>query len=586
MYITTHPPPSSHKDPQPQAALGSSDHAAAAGEQFADEAVANQMRLRAEEIRLDSKYLGLFDFLLFSAIHKRRVKFMFGVQELDVLDFLMCQHVLPHLAQLPNDPPGPIAVATWGERHEAHYNMEGDICMNHWMVGVPISSVVDPREIEGMRARPIKRSPDDVLDAAVACRICGYVLHPTVIDGNCAIHTMLMLLHGPNLKRNGLCQRLREMRHSLSNFLKGVSDDASWQQAWRLACEQEDPRRAPAAPIACPAEHPANSTDEHQAFDAAVIEGVMLNRPANDKADGELSGLLVSWHLDDFGAERVCQPRTEIAEDENRKAVDEAVSAFLPTLQSYPDTVANMPMEMRSRVLSNGKEDFASVVNKLPADIRQKVCSSSVAWEECFAHWKARERTPHLQAKQLMQSEKRRSQGRVKVEEGGVSEFRSRPTMHARTARVRRYLEWWSERQRREQYYDANSKALIKGTDEERYAKKRKKRGRSTGRQNKDRKKRDIPAFFKEQGIKFTLADQEALRRDIISFEKKQHCQATAVHSSKRNTTGAGAPIVGGLLGDELFQWFVDVRGSTKIRVPPKMVMRKAARIKKNKIQQ
>ena len=49
----------------------------------------------------------------------------------------------------------------------------------------------------------------------------------------------------------------------------------------------------------------------------------MLNRPTNDKADGERSGLLVSWHLDDFGAERVCQPRAEIAEDENRKAVDE-----------------------------------------------------------------------------------------------------------------------------------------------------------------------------------------------------------------------------------------------------------------------
>ena len=540
------------------------DHANANSEMVVDTDVASEMRLRAEEIRNDGVYLGLFDFLLFSAICEQRVSFMFGVTSFDVLTFIQCEAVLPHLAQLPTHPSRWVAVATWGEQHEAHYNMDGGICMNHWMLGVPIPSVLDPHELEKMRDRPLKRRACDVLDAMVACRIAGHVLHPTVIDGNCAVHTMLMLLHGTSLRKDGIYKRIRDMRDSLSRYLVRVSGDASWQQAWRLACEHENNRRAPAAPPARIAERRANSTDECQAFAASVIEWIAPRNPDAEQVDEDPSRCsVVSWHQHDFGSERVARSDMAIAEDEKRKVVDEAVNAFVPTLNSYPDTVADMPMELRNVVISKDT-DFATIVNRLPPEIRQKVCASVQAWEECLARWNELERIPHILAKQFADDERRRSDGRLKVRQGGVVRVRSRVSVCDRAARVKRYCAWRRARQSR-------------GVDDERKKRHAVKNGeRRREGKRKSYQARDIPTFFHEQGILFNRVDQEMLRRDIIKFEK---IRVTDLTRRKRNRGGGGKPIVGGVLGDELFQWFVDVRGSTKVRVPPKMIIRKVAMV-------
>ena len=183
------------------------------------------IRQRAQQVRNDGVYIGLFEWLAFAAIAKQRVVMLFGSAPVDITAVYGC--VVPDLQALEYHPLSFAVIACNADGTEAHYTTALNFRMNHYMLGVPSvgAAACEPGPFEGSPTD----SPRSVYVAAFSA---GYAVHESVAQGDCGVHVQALLRGWL-----GTPAEQTAMRRELAAKLEAVAEDLHWQCAWK-ACDE------------------------------------------------------------------------------------------------------------------------------------------------------------------------------------------------------------------------------------------------------------------------------------------------------------------------------------------------------------
>ena len=215
--------------------------------------VAEEIRQRADTLRLDGEWIGTFDQLIYAALRQRRVQVCFGTQVVDLI-----QLFAPWLA-LSSDSPLAPARFTGCVAYEDKLltAIRDDGCfpkMNHWIIGVPIEGVcIDVVAEADALTEKATAGTKKYVDASLAASKAGWLVKPIAVDGNCGIDVMSYFDCKPRLN-----EVFSAIRNELADFMEGVADQELWQDCF-IACAEGKPKKAAgpkkaAAPLSTEAE--------------------------------------------------------------------------------------------------------------------------------------------------------------------------------------------------------------------------------------------------------------------------------------------------------------------------------------------
>ena len=194
---------------------------------------ADAMRARAAEIREAFCYIGLFEWVAWGVRTKVQILILFGTGIVNLRQTFapsMPSHSNSTLrvcaVHIADDGEGWLSAAPDGRGQMP--------AVNHYVIGV--GAVPD----DGSATSPAGAEATSHLRCASAVQHAlrvGWLLRPTVTDGDCGIDCMSWHLHLPR----DFGTRM-DIRNKLANFIERVAEDEAWQDVFNACCEM------PAAP--------------------------------------------------------------------------------------------------------------------------------------------------------------------------------------------------------------------------------------------------------------------------------------------------------------------------------------------------
>ena len=169
--------------------------------------IAAAMLIRADEIREDGEYIGLFEFLLWSHLRRRSVKLLFGSNLVDLAEVV--GFPIPDIFL--EDP-----MYVCGVRMSADGRWlsaaGAAVRINHYVIAVPLDA------------------PDEAAQgkqAVAMARLAGFSLKATEACGNCGIDCMT----AADMTLRSM-ENFTTLRSELADSLESKTGDADWQAAF------------------------------------------------------------------------------------------------------------------------------------------------------------------------------------------------------------------------------------------------------------------------------------------------------------------------------------------------------------------
>ena len=171
------------------------------------DAIAVAMLARADAIRQNGEYIGLFEFLLWSHLRQRPVQLLFGSNLVDLAEVVGLPD--PHIfLEDPMYVCG-VRISTNGRWLSA---AGAAVRINHYVIAVPLD------------APDAKASGKQAIAMA---RLAGFSLKATEACGNCGIDCMASADRTMRTIEN-----FTALRHELADLLEDKAGDAEWQAAF------------------------------------------------------------------------------------------------------------------------------------------------------------------------------------------------------------------------------------------------------------------------------------------------------------------------------------------------------------------
>ena len=489
---------------------------------------------RATQIREARVWFGLYEWLVFCKIMQQRTRILFGSHLFDVC--AVCGGMVPELRDLRHDRRGMCAVACLSSGLEAHETMiEGRWVLHHdhWQVGLPTGQAVDcDAGGNGVGPRPAK---DATLDA-------GFHLIDTPSDGECGPASML-LLSEQKVSEGHLCT----FRSHLADVMAGTADDKNWHEAWNACAEQDH------APLAAKSSSAPGSGSAGGSVGAPDHGGIALQIQKDPVADHNGRGV---------------RPRGPCVK------VDGAGAVVLPRLPVKKSTPSKETLEQNSappveddQLVQAIRECAGSRTGRLPG------------FERWLLSLTEGERAPILRnitsrtaAKRLWNAYKKKRARECEADplpQGADKKIRSRPVarryVRDREALVEGFLAWTKSRPSTSfSKHGTGATAFLRSQGNHTTAKEL----------DADRKslERALKTYNRPGGFSEVHAPGPGRRRRTLA-------EGRCLNKHRTRLTGSGYAHYGGLLGEELFQWFVDKRHDTACRLRAAHVMAQARKL-------
>ena len=190
--------------------------------------IAEQIRLRAAQLRMDVEYIGLFDLTIYAALRKRRVRACFGTEVVDLIG-LFAPWANASLDETLRPANFVGCVATGGHKLVVATSEDGFFPkLNHWVIGLPVAGVVD------LDAEAAAAPPKKYLDARLAAGKAGLHVKVTVTDGNCGIDCMSFWDGTPRHKKTWAA-----IREEVADYMREVADQDLWHDTFRACAESK-----------------------------------------------------------------------------------------------------------------------------------------------------------------------------------------------------------------------------------------------------------------------------------------------------------------------------------------------------------
>jgi hypothetical protein len=197
---------------------------------------ADAMRARAAEIREAFSYIGLFEWVAWGVQTKVQILMLFGTGIVNLRQ-TFAPSMPPHsrstlrvcAVSIADDGEGWLSAAPDGRGQMP--------VVNHYVIGVgavpDVGSATSPAGAEAT-------SHSQCVSAVQHALRVGWLLRPTVTDGDCGIDCMSWHLHLPRdfEIRMGI-------RSELADFIERVAEDEAWQDVFAACCEM--PAASPGA---------------------------------------------------------------------------------------------------------------------------------------------------------------------------------------------------------------------------------------------------------------------------------------------------------------------------------------------------
>ena len=517
-----------------------------APEPLAAHAVRAAILDRAARIREDRVWFGLFEWLLFCKTVGVRIPILFGTCLFDVCS--VCGANVPELRDLKLDKRGLCVVACTSAGFEAHYDAELKFHHDHWAVGYPLSAI----DCDGAAVDvPEDGQPRPVQDTT---KQAGFRLRETQTDGECGPASMIIIREespSPDL--------IGTLRGRLSEEMAKIADDLDWHHAWR-ACAEHTPQVRPDTDSTSDSE---SSGSDGDALPAALPAGGASGAQGSGQVGGTGSA---HDHLDiasQLLAAKGVRPRRP-------RAKNDETTVVLPK----PPVKKNTPNK--------------DTIQKLSASPGEEVCAFLDAVRECSAKWEGalpdfeswlqtltpEQREPicnnilnRTAAKRMWMAARKKRQREEPADPLAQPDPRSRPasrrTCYEKKALAERFLKWKAENQSTSRNPRTRVTEFLRhlgqsGTKKELDA---------------DRKslERALEKLAEPGGFSEVMPHGPGRRRRTIA-------EGRCLNKQRTRLGGSGRHHYAGLLGDELFQWFVDIRQATKCRLTTGHLLAQARR--------